>query len=401
MRIFKFQISNFKLLIAGYLLSVISLFFFSFTQVDLGLTLTQWSVWQEFQKFFQTIGYFNRPYATAWYVATLILLWVFYLLFLFLVKKKQITNRQCLKLIFITSIILFFSYNAFSYDLFNYIFDVKVVTFYHQNPYTHRALDYMGNPMLGFMHWTQRTYPYGPFWLLVTVPLGLLDGFRLLLPTMMLFKGVALGSYLGSIYCIKKILDKIAPENSLFGAVFFALNPLVLIESLVSAHNDIFMMFLSLWAIYLLLNKKYLRAVLVLVLSIAVKYATVFLVPVFLLIGIFSLMKKKNNWNVVLFAIILSMLLPVVIASIRTNFQPWYLLYVLPFAALLAKKYVVFIPAVIISLFAMFEYLPFFYFGNWNPPIPTVLLTIRIVGIGMSCLLVFLWFIRNHLGNKS
>ncbi|QQG41073.1 MAG: hypothetical protein HYV37_01985 [Candidatus Levyibacteriota bacterium] len=396
MRIFNFQFSIFNFLAICYTTVILSLFFFSFTQVDLGLTLSQWSVWQEFQKFFQTIGYFQRPFSTVWYTFLLIFLFGFYFAFLYLAQKKLLTEKQITILILLTSAILFFSYNAFSYDLFNYIFDVKIVTFYHQNPYTHRALDYMGNPMLGFMHWTQRTYPYGPFWLLVTIPFGLLDGFRLLLPTMMLFKGLAFISYLGTVLFLKKILDKVSPKDALFGIVFFAFNPLVLIESLVSAHNDIFMMFLSVWAFKLLLDKKYFRSFLLLVLSIGVKFATVFLIPVFLLIGFLLFKQKKINWNLIFLIITLFMIFPVVVASVRTNFQPWYLLYILPFVSFLAKKYFILIPSVVISLFALFEYAPFLYTGNWNSPIPVLLETIRFVGIGISAFLVVIWFIRNR-----
>ena len=46
-------------------------------------------------------------------------------------------------------------------------------------------------------------------------------------------------SFLGSCYLIYKISGKIFPENKIFNTVFFAFNPLIIIECLVSAHNDI------------------------------------------------------------------------------------------------------------------------------------------------------------------
>lgn len=394
MRIFNF-------FIIGYLIAMISLFFFSFTQVDLGLTLTEWSVWQVFQKFFQHIGFFQRPFATYWYIATLLSIFVLYCLLLFAIWKKKLTVSQVWKLLMLVSFVLYFSYPAFSYDIYNYIFDAKIVTFYHDNPYTHRALDYAGNPMLGFMHWTQRTYPYGPFWLLATIPLGLLDGFRLLLPTLMLFKAVALVSFLGTAFFIKKILDKIYPQNSLLGLVFFAFNPLVLYESLVSSHNDIFMIVFGIWSLLVLLEKKYLRSFLLLVFSIGVKFATAILIPLYLWIGFYLLKKKKINWDVIFMISIVLMTIAVIAASMRTNFQPWYLLYVLPFAALLAKKYFVLIPGVIVSLFALFEYIPFLYLGNWDPPVPTLLVSIRSIGIGISVFFVAIWFFRNRFVGKA
>ena len=398
---FNIQYSVFNILFVGYVVVAIGLFFYSFTQVDLGLTLTQWSVWKIFQNFFQHIGYFNRPLSTFFYLILLVLLFTFYIVFLVLADKKKLSENQAWIVIISMSAILLFSYNAFSYDLFNYIFDAKIVTFYHQNPYDHRALDYPGNPMLGFMHWTGRTYPYGPVWLFLTVPLGLLDGFRLLLPTIMLFKGIAFVSFLGTVFFIGKIMQKISPEHELFATIFFALNPLVVIESLVSAHNDIVMMFFSVSSLYFLLHKKYLYALVLLMVSVGVKFATIFLLPVFLLVFFLLQRKKKFDWSSIWYASIVCMIIPVIAASQRTNFQPWYLLYVLPFAALIAKKYVVLIPVFVITFFSLLQYVPFLYTGNWDPPIPTILFSLTTGGIIVSFLLTFFWFLRSHLVKKS
>ncbi|MBI2430855.1 MAG: hypothetical protein HYV39_02480 [Candidatus Levybacteria bacterium] len=380
--------SNFKLLYSGYLIAVISLFFFSFTQVDLGLTLTEWSVWQVFQKFFQQIGYFQRPFSTVWYMVTIVFLSLFYVAFLILAQKKLLSQKQIWIIIFAASGILFFSYNAFSYDLFNYIFDAKIVTYYHQNPYQHKALDYPGDPMLSFMHWTHRTYPYGPIWLITSIPLSFL-GFGFLLLTMMLFKGLAFISFLGTTYYIQKILQRFSPQNELFGMIFFALNPLVLVESLVSAHNDIFMIFLSVWAINLLLDNKYYRSFLLLILSIGVKFASIFLFPIF--------MYKIIVQRYIFYLAVVAMIIPVIFASFRTTYQPWYLLYVLPFAAFIAQKYFVLIPSIVISLISLLEYVPFFYLGNWDPPVPTVLFWTRITGIIVSLLVISIWWLRERL----
>ncbi|MFH1832955.1 MAG: hypothetical protein ABH816_02200 [Candidatus Levyibacteriota bacterium] len=372
-----------KLLLIGYLIVIVGLFFYSFTQVDLGLTLTRWSPWQVAQKFFQSIGYFNRPLSAVLYIAIVFLLFLFYLLFLWLSVKKKIAKKEIWTVIIITSVILGFSYNAFSYDLFNYIFDAKIVTFYHQNPYLHKALDYQGDAMLSFMHWTHRVYPYGPVWLGLTAPLSFL-GLQFFLPTFFLFKFLSVASFLGTAFYISKILKKISAENELHGIVFFALNPLVIIESLVSGHNDTAMMFLSIMALYLIMNMKYFRSILVLGLSIGVKFATIFLVPIFILLFLSKKIKKEISWRQVSFLLIVLMIIPVFIASLRTNFQPWYLLYVLPFASLLSKKYFILIPSIIISFFSLLMYVPFLYSGNWNPPVPTILFWIVLSSIIVS-----------------
>ena len=382
--------SNVKLLGSGYLILVIGLFLYSFTQVDLSLTLSQWSVWQIIQKFFQHIGYFQRPLSTVLYIILIFLLYLFYFAFLYLAKVGKIRGiREIWTLIIVTTIILTFSYNAFSYDLFNYIFDAKIVTYYHQNPYVHKALDFPNDPMLSFMHWTHRTYPYGPVWLLLTMPLSL--GINFFLPTFFLFKFLASVSFLGTVFLIGKILRKINPKDEMFGIVFFALNPLVLIESLVSAHNDITMIFFALWAIYLLLNKKYTRSLILLGLSIGIKFATVLLVPVFLYIAIKQFRNESVDFKRVFEIIFILMTIAVVATSFASGInknpeiQPWYFLMLFPFAALVAQKRIVVLLTICVSIGMLVSYIPFLLAGEWPKDIVELkvkLLTLSItVGI--------------------
>jgi hypothetical protein len=374
----------------GYLLTVVGLFFYSFTQIDLGLTLSQISVWQAAEKFFKNIGYFQRPFSSYLFAGIVLSLFFFYLMILRGVNKGIISKKIIWSLIIVITILLTFSYNAFSYDLFNYIFDAKIVTHYHQNPYIHKALDFSGDPMLSFMHWTHRLYPYGPIWLGLTVPLSHV-GSQFFLSTFFLFKILISASFLGTVYFIGKILQKFLAKDELFGVAFFALNPLVVIESLVSAHNDMTMIFFMMWALYLLMNIKYVRSFILLMLSIGVKFATAFVLPIYILI-LYSQKKKKTiNWQSMFVAMTIVMIIPVILASHRTSFQPWYLLNILPFAALVAKNYYVFIPGITMSLFATFEYLPFLYSGNWNNPISSILFWMTTSAVVLSLLFVIAW----------
>ena len=383
----KSQISNLKFIGFGYLITVIGLFFYSFTQVDLGLTLSQWSVWQVMEKFFQHIGYFQRPLSSLLFVSIVLLLFIFYLSILSAVHKKKISKKTIWFLIISTTIILNFSYNAFSYDLFNYIFDAKIITNYHQNPYLHKALDFPGDPMLSFMHWTHRFLPYGPTWLAFTVPLSYL-GLQFFLPTFFLFKILMSASFLGTVYFIGKILRKVLPANEVFGIAFFALNPLVIIESLVSSHNDIVMMFLTIFSLYLLISSKYIKSFVFLALSIGIKFATAFIIPIYLLIYFLQKGKKEINWQILFGIMAVIMIIPVILASYRTNFQPWYLLNILPLVSLVAKKYYFFIPSVVLSLGSIFQYLPFLYLGNWDNPVPSILFWTITSSIVLSLLLI-------------
>lgn len=388
------------LLTSSWILTIVVLFFYSFTQIDLGLTLTRASWWQAIQRNFQFIGYFKRPLSTGLYLSILSLLFVFYFLILRGVKHGWLGRKKIWFLILITAGILWLSYNAFSYDIFNYIFDAKVITFYQQNPYEHKALDFPGDPMLGFMHWTHRLYPYGPTWLVLTVPLSVL-GFQKLLPTMILLKGLAVFGYLISCWAIDKILAKISPKTRLIGLSIFAFSPLVIIETLVSAHNDIWMMALALLGFWYLLEKKSLFAWLMLALSAGVKFATILLFPIFLLISFWQKQKKEINWEKIWQFSFFLMVAAVLMAIRRDELKPWYLLYLSPFLALDAEKKWLFWPVTGLSFGALLHYAPFLYSGNWDPPVPEIKAKVTLVFFLVGIAVYFLTLVKKKMVKRQ
>ena len=111
-------------------------------------------------------------------------------------------------------------------------------------------------------------------------------------------------------------------------------------------------------------------------------------------------MRRKVDWQNLLSIALLLMAVPIILASYRTNFQPWYLLYALPFIALSSNKYYVFIPGVIFSMFALLQYVPFLYSGNWDPPIPTILNGLNIIAIVFSIVFVFFYSQFRYKENK-
>ncbi|MDE2026130.1 MAG: hypothetical protein KGJ07_06555, partial [Patescibacteria group bacterium] len=184
--------------------------------------------------------------------------------------------------------------------------------------------------------------------------------------------------------------QKIFPSERILGIVLFAFNPLVIIESVVSGHNDIFMMFLGIAAVYLLVTKRFLWAFIVLFLSIGVKFATIFLLPVFVYVYIASVFHKKFSWRIVFTVCACFMIIPVILAAIRTTFQPWYILFVLPFGAFLGGRYYIIVPSFVLSFFFLLEYVPYLYTGNWDPPIPSILTGLTVAGVIVTVVFVVL-----------
>jgi uncharacterized membrane protein YqjE len=380
-----------RITVGLFFTTIFLLFLYSFTQIDLSLTFSRIEFLQNIVRSFQQIGYFNRPLSTYIYIGLVILLFGFYIYFLKRAKEKKLTKPFAWKLIMATTGLLVFSYNAFSYDLFNYIFDAKIFTHYHMNPYLHKALDFPSDPMLSFMRWTHRVYGYGPIWLMLTIPFSFI-GMNFFLPTFFLFKIMIGAGYVGSVYFIGKILKRIKPEHEVLGLVFFGLNPLILIESLVSAHIDITMAFFALFATYKLIEKKYISAVLLLLFSVGIKFSTFVLIPVFAYIVYLIIKNKKINWSWAFGACVLLLISTIFLSSKYSgNFQPWYLILPLSFSAFLAYKYYVLIPGIILSFFALLNYAPYLYLGNWDKPVPGILFVLQLLSIGVSLLGVVLY----------
>lgn len=356
-----------KIILPGWIVGLGALFLYSYTQVDLSLTLSQGSIVQTVQKSFQYIGYFNRPLSTYLYIAIFSFLFFMYVATLKLVAKQRISRKTVWTIIIIATVILTFSYSAFSYDIFNYIFDARIITEYGKNPYLHKALDFPGDPMLSFMHWTHRTYPYGPVWLALTVPLTFIGGNFFFL-TFFLFKILISSFFLLTVFFIDKIAQNKKAIAPALAVASFGLNPFVLSESLVSAHNDIVMMGLAMGGVYFLFNKSKKIGFVLFALSIGVKFVTV------LLAVSYSILYLTKSYTKFLVSAIILMILSVVFVSLsRETFQPWYLLYPAPFVALMFDKKAVFIPAIIMSIATVLYYIPYLYTGGWDAPIPTIL----------------------------
>lgn len=370
-----------------FIVVIFALFFYSFTQIDLSLTFANFPLLHSIEMGFKQIGYFNRPLSTLIYILIISAMMLYFIYFLRLSLQKKLKIKFVWTIIGISSILLAFSYVAFSHDLFNYIFDAKIITYYHQNPYAHKALDFPADPMLSFMHWTHRLYPYGPVWLGLTVPISF-AGLNIFLLNFFLFKFLIMIFYVGSVYFIYKINKKINPGAEIFNTVFFALNPLIIIESLVSSHNDIVMVFFALFGIYLYFLDRKILSILILFLSSQVKIPTLALLfPFGLALLSFKIFKFTSERLIQLSVLV--MIFIFFAALTKYELQPWYLLWILPFVSLLKpNKYIVSI-SIGASVGVLLRYVFFLYLGNWDEVLYRNILTIAPILI--SIIVAFVW----------
>lgn len=350
---------KFFLLSFFYFFLLFFLMLYSYSQVDLNLTLSSWEPYQVFQRQMTQLGYFNRSLSGWLWLFLAISLFIFYLLIIDKVKNQQLSFKKVKTLIIFTGLILFFSYPAFSHDIFNYIFDARILLLYHLSPWQHTAQDFPFDLWTRFMHWTHRTFPYGPGWLLLSLPFYLL-GFGKFVLTLFSFKLLCLLSYYGSGFIIYKILAKKDQKKALTALVFFCFNPLVVVEGILSPHLDMVMTFFGLLGIWLYLEKRNFLSFLSFLFSVSIKYVTVSYL-IFWLKNFSFLKKIWLAWFVTLGIIIVQILLREIL--------PWYFLPLLALSSLSLENRLIKNFSLGLSLGGVLYYFPYLFYGDYTLPV--------------------------------
>ena len=349
------------LFFSAYILFLIFVTIFSYTFIDANLIYLK--------KIYSGFSTQNRLMTTIFYTILLIIFFLFYLLFLRSAEKKRLTLVDVKLLIGVAIGILIFSYPAIvSYDIFNYLMSAKVLYFYRENPYIVMPIEFLGDPFLLFTHAANKYALYGPFWLILS-GLPFLLGFGNFILTLLSFKLFIILFYLGTIILIWNICKNV------YQTVFFALHPLVLIETLIGSHNDVVMMFLVLLSFYLVMRKKVIWAIVALLLSILIKYATLFLIPVFIYTVWKMSFRKKIEWENIFMYSWISMMVIFFLSPLREEMYPWYAIWFLVFASFLTHKKFIFFFSLAFSFGLLLRYIPFMLVGTHfgiTPPIKVV-----------------------------
>ena len=85
-----------KMFLGFYVAVLLAYFTYSFTQVDLSLTLSKSSLFQQIEKSLQYVGFFQRPISALILFTILLFLFVFYFIFLNLAKQNKLPISQTL-----------------------------------------------------------------------------------------------------------------------------------------------------------------------------------------------------------------------------------------------------------------------------------------------------------------
>lgn len=323
-------------------------------------------------------GLFNfvheqRVLSAAVYTSLLVIAFGGYIKTLFAIKTGKLALKPLILCIVISAILLFFSFPGISNDIFNYIATAKLTYFYQENPYLVMPLEINHEPLLQFMHAANKTALYGPSWILLTFIPHFFGGGNLLL-TIFTFKAFVACFYFGICWLIWQLSGK-----KLWSLAFFALNPLVLTETFIAGHNDVVMLFFALLAFYFWRRKFWVLAFFSLAISILVKFATIFLLPLFLWLAYTGYKKQKISWQKVWFYAALSMLAVFLLAPFREELYAWYFIWVLVFAAFSGRFDFWTKMALALSLALPLRLVPWLYSGSWAGMTPLIKKVITLV----------------------
>ena len=218
------------------------------------------------------------------YLAIVILMVVFY--GLIIKKRKEIFKsvKDVYKFIVVVSLISVISLPFMSSDIYYYLGIGRLASKYKQNPYYTDMKSYVDNNDVNLEsdsvmkagydnYWANTTVVYGALWSMICSIVAFFS-FGSLNVGILIFKLLNLVIHIFNCVLLYKLSrKKIFP-------ILYGLNPFVLIEGIVNVHNDIFMVFFIILALYMIrVKKKIIPSILFVAFATIIKYVAILLLP--------------------------------------------------------------------------------------------------------------------------
>ncbi len=375
----------FSLLVGlSWLITALATSWWSYYLVDPNLTLFSFPFFVEWQTQMWARAK-DVAHITWFYIFLLGVWWSLYAVIVQWMRRTGVQRvpRWVMLTLFGVVLVLFLGHNALSHDIFNYLFNAKMVAVYGANPHVQVALYFAQDPWTRFMHNTHTAAPYGWGWTVVSLVPFLISGgiFAVAYFGMKLVMVLGFGLYLWAIW---RVLQQRFPQSAIWRWSLVAFHPLLLIETLLVGHNDVWMMWPAVLAMSWLCCRKsslawwkYLGAGALFAFSISIKLATVVLLP-FLIWWMLpkgcderivsSVTGKKFAAKFLRFVrryqadlAALLMLIPLMTPRAQ-QFHPWYFIWVLTFVPMVRAQW--WRAAVLgLSITSTFRYVPLMFAG--------------------------------------
>lgn len=212
----------------------------------------------------------------------------FYLLREKLSKKTIFVSAVSLQLV------VLFSWPILSTDIFYYILSDRVHTVYRQNVWQTPTQAFPDDPFFHLTDWRGQTKIYGPVNQLIYDVPSIIAGndlFRALL----VYKLLIVGFVIATLFLFLRQFPNSNSPGLMSVAVVF-LNPLFIIETAGSGHNDILMLFFGVLASILFLKERFSFSAIALSLAAGVKIPVLALYP-FLVGGLLGAKKVMSSFT--------------------------------------------------------------------------------------------------------
>src|SRR3989304_488864 len=140
---------------------------------------------------------------------------------------------------------------AFSHDMLVYLSEGRIFSVWGQNPYTHLPSQFFHDPIIALNTDWPNTYPnYGPLWISLSIALSWIGQASAWL-SIVLFRILSFAALWASAWFAADMAYHWRGVNKTKAFAFIALNPLLLLETTLSGHNDSVLMVLIVLALWL------------------------------------------------------------------------------------------------------------------------------------------------------
>lgn len=163
-------------------------------------------------------------------------------------------------------------------DVFLYMFYGHTLADLGGNPMVTPPGHYVGDPLLQRVHWKYAPSAYGPLWLFVSSGVNNITHNSIAL-TLLGYKILLLAFHLVTTAAVWACLRRARPEWSLWGAIFYGLNPFILFETVGNGHNDVMMAAFVVLALFAASRNRWLLTVCLLTAAAMVKLNALLLLP--------------------------------------------------------------------------------------------------------------------------
>ncbi len=202
--------------------------------------------------------------------------------------RDKLTAKSVIIYAILFQIIVLFSYPILSTDIYGYIVSDRLAIVHNSNVWTTKPNAFPEDKFYNLADYTDQVRIYGPVNQGIYAIPTVLSGDDVL-TNVLVHKLVVMVFVIASLFVVKKINS----DPKILALIFW--NPLLVLETAGSGHNDIIMLFFLLLCYLFFTNKRYLLAGLMAALSVQVKATPLLLLPF-----IFIFFIKNTSWKAML-----------------------------------------------------------------------------------------------------